>query len=203
MSLHISLGGPRWRSLIVRVALSNSGSLVCDSCSKKRMVLKSKTKKPPQRVCDKCVSQILTSQGGAGMAPSAEEMAKLAAAASEAYDKEKAAESKATGGEDDGSGSEGGDDVDEGSGIASESSKSKGPRVEARALYPYTAVESTDLSFMEGDLIIIVEKEPTGWWKGSLNGLTGVFPSNYVVELGAGMLLFVCLLLKVSLDNDD
>ena len=53
----------------------------------------------------------------------------------------------------------------------------------ARALYNFSAQRDGDLSFNLGDEIIVLEKDDKGWWKGEVNGKTGVFPSNYVEEL--------------------
>jgi len=55
---------------------------------------------------------------------------------------------------------------------------------QARALYDYAAETETDLSFAEGDIINILEDtDPSGWWKGELNGAEGFFPSNYVESI--------------------
>jgi hypothetical protein len=53
----------------------------------------------------------------------------------------------------------------------------------ARALYNYEAMRKDDLSFKEGDTIFVVNKRPSGWWLGELNGKQGLIPSNYVEEL--------------------
>ncbi|EMD42812.1 BAR/SH3 domain containing protein [Entamoeba histolytica HM-1:IMSS-B] len=47
------------------------------------------------------------------------------------------------------------------------------------ALYDYTAVDAGELSFKEGDVITVLEKSGD-WWSGELNGVKGIFPSNYV-----------------------
>ena len=48
------------------------------------------------------------------------------------------------------------------------------------ALFDYTGQEG-DLSFCEGDIITVVNQEAdTEWWEGSLNGICGMFPANYV-----------------------
>jgi len=52
-----------------------------------------------------------------------------------------------------------------------------------RALYDYTGVDPGDLSFREDDTVQIIEKMNHGWWKGSLKGKQGIFPSNYVVAI--------------------
>ncbi|XP_054002399.1 intersectin-1 isoform X6 [Hylaeus anthracinus] len=55
------------------------------------------------------------------------------------------------------------------------------PSVErVMALYPYQAQNEDELSFEKGDAIIVLAKDEEAWWKGELNGASGVFPSNYV-----------------------
>jgi amphiphysin len=52
------------------------------------------------------------------------------------------------------------------------------------ALYDYVAQAEGDLSFKKDDRIEIVQKtaDTNDWWTGRLNGITGVFPGNYVQE---------------------
>lgn len=61
------------------------------------------------------------------------------------------------------------------------SSTASGQQV-CTALYDYAAQAAGDLSFKAGDRITILERtaDQNGWWTGSLNGATGVFPGNYV-----------------------
>ncbi|XP_071344242.1 intersectin-2b isoform X2 [Trachinotus anak] len=47
------------------------------------------------------------------------------------------------------------------------------------ALYTYESPEPGDLTFREGDVILVSKREGE-WWSGSLGDRTGVFPSNYV-----------------------
>ncbi|KAM9410329.1 intersectin-2b isoform 2-T2 [Pholidichthys leucotaenia] len=47
------------------------------------------------------------------------------------------------------------------------------------ALYTYESPESGDLTFKEGDVILVSKKEGE-WWNGAKGNRTGVFPSNYV-----------------------
>ncbi|XP_037669217.1 intersectin-2 isoform X1 [Choloepus didactylus] len=47
------------------------------------------------------------------------------------------------------------------------------------ALYPYSSVEPGDLTFTEGEEILVTQKEGE-WWTGSIGERTGIFPSNYV-----------------------
>ncbi|XP_008934045.1 PREDICTED: intersectin-2-like, partial [Merops nubicus] len=47
------------------------------------------------------------------------------------------------------------------------------------ALYSYSSSEPGDLTFTEGEEILVTQKEGE-WWTGSINGRTGIFPSNYV-----------------------
>jgi hypothetical protein len=54
---------------------------------------------------------------------------------------------------------------------------------QCRALYDYAAENPDDLSFKEGDIINVMDKsDPSGWWQGELNGVSGFFPSNFVED---------------------
>jgi len=54
-----------------------------------------------------------------------------------------------------------------------------------RALFDYNATEAEDLGLKKDDQIIVLEKLSPDWWKGHIKNqtATGVFPSNYVVEI--------------------
>ncbi|XP_059179911.1 intersectin-1 isoform X3 [Centropristis striata] len=47
------------------------------------------------------------------------------------------------------------------------------------AMYTYESSEQGDLSFQQGDIVMVTRKEGD-WWTGMVAGKTGVFPSNYV-----------------------
>uniref|UniRef100_A0A8D3BZC2 Intersectin 2a n=1 Tax=Scophthalmus maximus TaxID=52904 RepID=A0A8D3BZC2_SCOMX len=47
------------------------------------------------------------------------------------------------------------------------------------ALYTYESPEAGDLTFVEGDVVMVTEREGE-WWRGCIGDQTGVFPSNYV-----------------------
>jgi len=49
-----------------------------------------------------------------------------------------------------------------------------------KAMWDLNTQEEADLSFRKGDLILILGKEYKDWWKGSLEGRTGLVPANYV-----------------------
>ena len=52
---------------------------------------------------------------------------------------------------------------------------------QCRALYDYAGETPDDLAFSEGDIIGVLDQtDPSGWWQGQLNGVTGFFPSNFV-----------------------
>lgn len=51
---------------------------------------------------------------------------------------------------------------------------------QVEALYPYTAMNDDELTFEAGAIISVIDKEDAAWWKGTLEGAIGVFPSNYV-----------------------
>lgn len=46
-------------------------------------------------------------------------------------------------------------------------------------MYTYESSEQGDLSFQQGDVVMVTRKEGD-WWTGMVSGKTGVFPSNYV-----------------------
>lgn len=48
------------------------------------------------------------------------------------------------------------------------------------ALFDCAAEDDGELAFAAGDLIDVLDDTDDGWWKGALNGQTGIFPSNYV-----------------------
>lgn len=47
-------------------------------------------------------------------------------------------------------------------------------------MHSFKANEEGELEFKRGDVIEVLERNEDGWWKGSLNGRQGIFPSNYV-----------------------
>lgn len=47
------------------------------------------------------------------------------------------------------------------------------------AMYTYESTEQGDLSFQQGEIVVVTRKEGD-WWTGTTGGRTGVFPSNYV-----------------------
>lgn len=51
------------------------------------------------------------------------------------------------------------------------------------ALYPYTALNPDELTFEKDDIISVTAREEESWWRGELNGVCGLFPSNYVAPL--------------------
>lgn len=52
--------------------------------------------------------------------------------------------------------------------------------IQVIAIYDYEAADDDELSFSEGQLINVLDKVDPGWWEGELNGVTGLFPANYV-----------------------
>lgn len=53
----------------------------------------------------------------------------------------------------------------------------------AEALYDFSPQEQDDVGFRRGDKVQILEKPSADWWKGSVDGRVGMFPSNYVKPL--------------------
>lgn len=52
------------------------------------------------------------------------------------------------------------------------------------ALYGYASMESGDLNFNQGEVILVIKKEGD-WWTGCIGNRTGIFPSNYVEKCDA------------------
>ena len=48
------------------------------------------------------------------------------------------------------------------------------------AVYDYYADKDDELSFQENSIIYVLRKNDDGWWEGVLDGITGLFPGNYV-----------------------
>ncbi|XP_072364541.1 abl interactor 1a isoform X9 [Scyliorhinus torazame] len=48
------------------------------------------------------------------------------------------------------------------------------------AIYDYSKDKEDELSFMEGSIIYVIKKNDDGWYEGVINGVTGLFPGNYV-----------------------
>ena len=58
------------------------------------------------------------------------------------------------------------------------------------ALHSYAGQDDDELTFTKGDTIVIITKDcpasGEGWWKGSVDGVDGLFPSNYTSS-GSGV----------------
>ncbi|XP_060738674.1 intersectin-2a isoform X2 [Tachysurus vachellii] len=48
------------------------------------------------------------------------------------------------------------------------------------AMYDYKAANGDEMTFQKGQLINVLNKDESDWWKGEINGVTGLFPTNYV-----------------------
>ncbi|XP_037310257.1 myosin IEb [Pungitius pungitius] len=70
-----------------------------------------------------------------------------------------------------------------GSGRPKPAPKPKPRSPQCRALYPYDAQDTDELSFNANDVIEILTEDPSGWWFGRLRGREGMFPGNYVEKI--------------------
>ncbi|GAA5982457.1 hypothetical protein JCM10908_006656 [Rhodotorula pacifica] len=57
------------------------------------------------------------------------------------------------------------------------------PKQQCKAIWDYNKSQPDDLGFKAGDIITIEHEENPDWWRGSLNGQSGLFPSNHVERL--------------------
>ncbi|NWQ70061.1 ITSN1 protein, partial [Neopipo cinnamomea] len=63
--------------------------------------------------------------------------------------------------------------------VASPAAKATVSGEEYIAMYTYESSEQGDLTFQQGDMILVTKKDGD-WWTGTLGDKSGVFPSNYV-----------------------
>lgn len=50
----------------------------------------------------------------------------------------------------------------------------------AKVTFKYEANDADELTLDVGDMIEVICEVEDGWWRGKLNGKTGLFPSNFV-----------------------
>ncbi|XP_041830964.1 GRB2-related adapter protein 2a [Melanotaenia boesemani] len=55
--------------------------------------------------------------------------------------------------------------------------------MQVRALYNFNAEEEDELAFSAGDIIEVIDRSDPSWWKGRLQGRSGLFPANYTIQL--------------------
>ncbi|XP_068921904.1 CD2-associated protein isoform X2 [Petaurus breviceps papuanus] len=61
--------------------------------------------------------------------------------------------------------------------------KKKAKKRQCKVLYEYVPQNEDELELRVGDVIDINEEVEEGWWSGTLNNKSGLFPSNFVKEL--------------------
>ncbi|XP_028310078.1 GRB2-related adapter protein 2a isoform X2 [Gouania willdenowi] len=55
--------------------------------------------------------------------------------------------------------------------------------IQVRALYNFKVEEDDELGFLAGDIIEVLDRSDTLWWKGRLRGKIGLFPANYTTPV--------------------
>jgi hypothetical protein len=68
--------------------------------------------------------------------------------------------------------------------VTEEEDGSVPPQKVCVALHDFSAQEEDELSFVKGEVITIVAKSKSGWWKGRIGPREGIFPANRVREEG-------------------
>jgi hypothetical protein len=58
-----------------------------------------------------------------------------------------------------------------------------------RAISAYTAAADCDLSFPLGALLLVMQRDASGWWTGRFGEAVGTLPSNHVEQLDAAQRL--------------
>ncbi|XP_048848397.1 growth factor receptor-bound protein 2-like isoform X2 [Brienomyrus brachyistius] len=54
---------------------------------------------------------------------------------------------------------------------------------QVRALYDFMAEEADELGFCAGEILEVLDWSDPSWWKGRLQGRTGLFPANYTMPI--------------------
>lgn len=60
-----------------------------------------------------------------------------------------------------------------------------------------------ELSFVEGDYVLLLKKDESGWYQGDIGGTIGWFPSNYVRETTRDEYEAYCLDYQIAPYLDD
>jgi signal transducing adaptor molecule len=59
-----------------------------------------------------------------------------------------------------------------------------------RALYDFNPSENGELKLQKGQILDVTDNSTfADWWKGTSNGQTGIFPSNYVSKIEDGRVI--------------
>lgn len=53
------------------------------------------------------------------------------------------------------------------------------PQKKLMVVYDYDSEAPNELTIRENDIVTVITEDPSGWWKGELNGTVGLFPSNF------------------------
>jgi len=75
------------------------------------------------------------------------------------------------------------DKISEKSSTSLSVSPSSGPPKRFKVLFEFEAKHNLDLPLKQGDVVVVLETDVSGWWKGECNGKQGWFPSNYIEQL--------------------
>lgn len=52
--------------------------------------------------------------------------------------------------------------------------------MKAKAIYSYATENADELSFAEGDTVVIVEQDDGDWWKAEQDGMVFLVPAGYL-----------------------
>lgn len=66
-----------------------------------------------------------------------------------------------------------------------------------KALYDFDAENPDELNLKTGDIITVTE-ELGEWWKGTLNGVEGIFPANYVEVITTPVIIIFFLFIHLK-----
>ncbi|KAL7887936.1 hypothetical protein AOLI_G00029100 [Acnodon oligacanthus] len=70
-----------------------------------------------------------------------------------------------------------------GLGFQPRTSKKKPKKRQCKVIFDYVPQNEDELELKVGEIIEITEEVEEGWWSGTMNGKSGLFPSNFVKEV--------------------
>ncbi|CBY09421.1 unnamed protein product [Oikopleura dioica] len=53
----------------------------------------------------------------------------------------------------------------------------------ARVIYDYNAQDNDELTLREQNIVDVISEDPSGWWRVSFQGKSGLFPGSYVEKI--------------------
>ena len=61
-----------------------------------------------------------------------------------------------------------------------------------KVIYDYEPKNGDELQLKKGEIVTVIDRDAgdSGWWKGEVNGKTGVFPDNFTEEISEEVIIY-------------